>query len=372
MEGNYEGLRIERSGTDGAWITLQAAPGARVVIDAPGPNNRHESNIEVETWEGDGVVAYWIIEGLAVTNAPAGGIDLRGSAEAKAHHFVVRHTRVHHNGLDEGRTGIFAAFVDDLLVEDNESYSNGEHGLYINNSSDRFTVRGNRLHDNPGCGLHLNGDVEQGGDGILSDGMVEGNIIHSNGAEGGAAINMDGVVDTIVRNNLLYDNHASGIALYQEDGAVCSQNNQVLHNTVLMPDDGRWAVIVGHADCTGNAILNNILYSEHSYRGSINLPARRVKGLVSDYNLVVDRFTIDDSESVISLAEWQALGHDAHSTLSSAAGLFVDPASHDYHLRPGSLAIDAGADQPETTDDLEGHPRPAGAGWDAGAFEYGG
>ncbi len=368
--GIYEGLRIERSGRAEAWISLRAAPGAQVVVDAPGPHNRHDSNVEVETWEGDGVVAYWVIEGLEVSNAPRWGIDLRGSEAAKSHHLIVRHNRVHDNGLDEGQTGIFAAFVDDLLVEDNESYANGEHGIYVSNSSDRFTIRGNRLYDNAGCGLHLNGDAEMGGDGILSNGLVENNVIYGNGTEGGAAINMDGVADTLVRNNLLYDNHATGIALYQEDGAVCSHHNRVLNNTVLMPADGRWAIILGADDCTDNQIGNNILYSDHEYRGSINLPASHVPGLQSDHNLIVDRFTTDDSESVISLAEWQALGYDAHSSLADPQSLFVDPAGDDYHLRPGSPAIDAGAALPEVGADLEGRPRPAGAAFDIGAYEY--
>jgi parallel beta-helix repeat protein len=370
LSGTYQGLRIERSGTPQAWITLKAAPDAQVVVNAPGPNNQHDSNVEVETWEGEGVVAYWVIEGLEVSNAPNWGVDLRGNDSAKSHHITIRGNRVHHNGLDGGKTGIFAAFVDDLLVEDNESYANGEHGIYVNNSSDRFTIRGNQLYDNAACGLHLNGDVEQGGDGVLSDGLIENNVMHGNGVEGGAAINMDGVTDTIVRNNLIYGNYATGIALFQENGALCSQRDRVSNNTVLVPADGRWALSLGATDCTDNQIFNNILYSDHGYRGSINLPAPQVAGFQSDYNVVVDRFTTDDSESVISLAEWQALGYDAHSIIATPDELFVDPAGHDYHLQAGSPAIDAGTARSEAGTDLEGTPRPAGAAFDIGCYEY--
>jgi len=90
--GEYEGCRIEQSGTAGAWMTLQAEPGATVRITAPGPNNRHDSNIEVETWEGDGTVAYWVIQGLEVSGAPNWGIDVRGGEEAHTHHVTVRYT----------------------------------------------------------------------------------------------------------------------------------------------------------------------------------------------------------------------------------------------------------------------------------------
>jgi pectin methylesterase-like acyl-CoA thioesterase len=55
--GTYAGARIERSGTAQAWLTLRAASGQAVIIDRPGPDNRHGSNLELETWAGDGVVA---------------------------------------------------------------------------------------------------------------------------------------------------------------------------------------------------------------------------------------------------------------------------------------------------------------------------
>ena len=45
----------------------------------PGAENKHESNIEIETWEGDGRVAHWIISGFEVRDAPGWGIDSRGS-----------------------------------------------------------------------------------------------------------------------------------------------------------------------------------------------------------------------------------------------------------------------------------------------------
>jgi YVTN family beta-propeller protein/predicted outer membrane repeat protein len=49
--------------------------------------------------------------------------------------------------------------------------------------------------------------------------------------------------------------------------------------------------------------------------------------------------------------------------------LFVDPAHDDYHLRFGSAAIDHGVDAGVYTD-LDGNPRPHGAGFDIGAYEY--
>ena len=204
----------------------------------------------------------------------------------------------------------------------------------------------------------------------MSDGLIEGNIIHDNGQEGGAAINMDGVEDTVVVNNLLYRNHASGIAIFQQDGAACSRRNRIWHNTVLMPDDGRWALIINGPDCADNQLFNNIFLSEHAWRGSINIADGQAPGLQSNFNITSDRFTIDDGDSVLALAEWQALGYDANSFIATADELFLSPANDDYHLRSGSPAVDAGKVLPGVTADIAGTRRPLGTGYDIGAYEF--
>jgi hypothetical protein len=52
--------------------------------------------------------------------------------------------------------------------------------------------------------------------------------------------------------------------------------------------------------------------------------------------------------------------------------LFVDPANSDFHLKPGSPAIDAAAPTPSQPNnhDHDGAPRPKGTRSDIGAFEY--
>ena len=368
QSGAYLGARIEQSGNPEAWMVLQAAPGASVLINAPGPNNRHDSNLEFETWEGDETVSYWVVRGIEVANAPNWGIDFRGSEGDHSHHFIVQNNVVHDNGHDGETTGIFFAFVDDVVVEGNESYRNGEHGIYLSNSGDRFVVRSNRLHHNTYCGLHINGDLESGADGIISDGLVENNIIHENGVGGCSGINMDGVDTATIRNNVLVNNHAGGISLYQENGAICTQNVQILNNTIVQAEDGRWTINISADECVNNKIFNNIILTFHEWRGSILIPSAGLNGFESDHNIVMDRFSPDDDNSVVTLSEWQALGFDSNSMLASPDELFAG--SNDYHLLPGSPAVDSGGFLDSVEADLEGVARPQGAAFDIGAFEF--
>jgi hypothetical protein len=55
--------------------------------------------------------------------------------------------------------------------------------------------------------------------------------------------------------------------------------------------------------------------------------------------------------------------------IAAPADLFVDPASDNYQLKPGSPALDRGTATQAPTRDLAGNSRPAGAGFDIGAYE---
>jgi hypothetical protein len=359
--GTYAGgITVETDGAAGEPITFQA-DGAGVIIEGSGG----ERDAFFITW-----ADYIIVDGLTIQHATRAGMRIDNS-----HHVTVRDCTF----ADNGTWGLFTDFSDYTTVESCESYGSiDEHGIYISNSSDYPTIRGNHLHHNRGCGLHMNGDISMGGDGIISYALVEGNVIYENGAGGGSGINMDGVTHSIVRNNLLYDNHASGISIYQIDGGSGSHDNRVLNNTIIMPDNGRWAINIpdyDHENPVGspnshNKLFNNIVYNYDDWRGGINVEPSAFAGFESDYNVVMDRFSTNGGDTRITLAQWQALGYDAHSILATPAELFVDVSADDYHLKAGSPAINAGMPLGDVTDDLDGNPRPVGPTHDAGAYEY--
>jgi hypothetical protein len=350
QNGSYQGFYLDRSGASGSPVTF-AADGAAVQITAD--NGTTPDGINVENAHDV------VIDGFVVNDRTRAGIRVAVSS------FVtVRNCHTGHNG----RWGIFSGHAYDFTIENNETHDSvAEHGIYVSNSGDRPVIRGNVVYDNHANGIHMNGDASQGEDGIISNALVERNVIHGNGVGGGSGINMDGVTDSIVRNNLLYDNHASGISLYQIDGATGSTNNLVVNNTIVNAADARWCINI-NSGSSGNHVVNNILYDYHPFRGVITIDASSRPGFVSDYNSVMSRFSIDDGDTVISLASWQGLGYDLHSFIATPSDLFIVPTS-DFHLAPTSAALDAGTIDQAPANDLEDAPRPVGAGVDVGAYE---
>jgi hypothetical protein len=230
-------------------------------------------------------------------------------------------------------------------------------------------VRWNHLHDNAGCGLQLNADLSQGPDGIISGAVIEGNVIWNNGTAGGAAINLDGVQTSIIRNNLLFGNHASGIALFMIDGATGPANDEVLNNTIDMPMDGRWALLIKSA-AGPVTIRNNVLVHRNTARGGILWgDSNDVAQTDSDYN-VLDAVSPDDGGTRITLPNWKLQSHELHSLSLAIAALFTNTTASDYHLLAGSGAINAGQTLAHVTNDLQGRARPVGLGFDIGAYEW--
>ncbi len=328
-----------------------------------------------------------ILEGLQVTQAARGGIVVSHSRN-----IIVRGC----TSFNNGKWGIFTDHAADFVLENNECWGSGdEHGIYHSNSGDNFVIRGNHLHHNSGCGIHMNGDPEYGGDGVVSFGIIEHNVIHHNGRpKGGAGINMTHVQDVIVRSNLLYDNFAGGITFYQDTGTPeqASRRALIYGNTIVFRDGlGRTGVNImptsSHA-----LIAGNILVSGGS-RGAIEVNSEQLPTIRSDRNLL---WGIAQSELVehtaerrIPLDQWRGLsGNDRASVVAEPR--FAGAEYGNFHLVKGSPGMELApgldwiraelkklggfdwhlnklAELPDT--DLDGLPRQSGQDRAAGAFE---
>lgn len=367
MPGSYAGARLESSGTSSAPKTLAVQTADTVTLNSLSPVARHSGVLEIENY--NAAVTYWVIDGFTIdgnTHAyrcfDSRSIDGQDNTNITARNLHVQHAVA---------TGISSGHTNYALYEDNDTYSNNEHGTYCNNSSDYGIERNNLVRDNYGCGMHHNGDKSLGGDGLMSYWVVEKNIVYGSGTGGGSALNFDGMTDAKISNNLCYDNIAGGLSLYYTDSSSNSARNLFYNNTMVFQDaTGRWVVNIpkGKIAPIGNKIKNNVLYTNNTSKGSVFIYTSGVSGFESNYNAVVDRFCVN-GRTTITLAQWRTYGYDLNSFLSDPATLFVDPANHNFHLKSTSPAINAGTTLTEVVDDLEDYPRTAGS-YDIGCYEY--
>jgi len=140
-------------------------------------------------------------------------------------------------------------------------------------------------------------------------------------------------VDWVVENNVVITDHWHGISFYG------MRDSRIVNNTVIDLQEGQpgppWIMVTDHKDGTPsqNVIVRNNLATDYSLEG---------------INVVAD--------------------HNIEFTHAQAASLFVAP-PFDLHLLPGSAAVDTGSPDMAPPVDVEGVPRPQGAGFDVGAYE---
>ena len=202
--------------------------------------------------------------------------------------------------LDQnGVWGILTGFCDDLLIENNvASRSVEQHGIYVGNSGDRPGHPRQHVWGNNANGIHMNGDVSQGGDGIISDALVEDNVIYDNGVGGGSGINCDGVQDSLIRNNLhLRQPRERHLAVPDRRRRPVDRQHRAQQHRARSRRTaaGRSTSRTARRNTIAR---NNILYNAHSYPRQRRHQRRiRCPASSSDYNAVMDRFTTDGGDS---------------------------------------------------------------------------
>ncbi|WZO95877.1 DUF4082 domain-containing protein [Isosphaeraceae bacterium EP7] len=366
--GFIMGWNSPQGGTAKAPITFQASRGTLINVR----NGKTPDAIDLENCNYVTISGFTIIPDASQSNwrtalrAAGGGIGVNFS-----------NNTIQLRQIDQ--CGMMTSFTTDLLVQNNTVSGGYDTGIYVANSAVRPTVRGNKVTNVLGNGLLLNGDVSQGGDGLIPGALVENNIITNVGMGGslakygaGSAINLGGVQNSVIRNNIIANAHAKGLTVAQLQSSQGSTNNLIANNTIMVAADGQSALRLADAS-TGNTIINNVLYSARTNGtdGTLIASAASLAGMKMDYNAVAPRFSADEGSSSLTLSQWQSkYGFDTHSFLLDLTKSFVSASGLNFHLPSTSTLIDTGTSQNARSTDLEKKPRPRGNGVDIGAYEF--
>jgi Right handed beta helix region len=353
-DGTYAGLACDGvSGTAAARIVFKSRNrwGAKINAATSGSS---EDFVQLAS------CSYITIDGFEVSGAPRSGIAILGNQDdgSDARGVVIQNCFSHDNGgtAVAGRhDGVFSGFALDLTIQDNRIDTTGEHGIYVSNAADNPAILRNDIANTGANCIQINADLSTGGDGLISNWRIEGNTVRN--CKGAAGFNLDGAIRGVARNNVIFNAAKGGITLFQGDGAEASHDNLIVNNTVYSPTGSRAAIQVA-AGANNNVIFNNIFVSQ-----AAAFEVQAVTGLMHDYNIVS------------SYTGTTASAHE--STPTNVAALFVNAANGDLRLAAvtPAVAVDKGiaslGGKAAPTADVLGAPRPAGAGYDIGAYEFG-
>ncbi|MDY7077970.1 MAG: S8 family serine peptidase [Chloroflexota bacterium] len=302
------------------------------------------------------------IEGLRITGGDATGLNGDPS------------------GGDAGG-GVYVIHADAILV-DNQVFSNTARwggGFYLRESDAVLT--GNTIAANAarwGGGLFLReGDATLSGNTVTAntadrDGgglylqesapTLDGNTITTNIADkNGGGLHL-WESDATLTNNICGDNQAStaGSGIYIRDSSP-----YLLHTTVARNGSAGLAAV---ADGSGVCVANNSIVT----LSNTILVSHTVGITVTGDSTATLEATLWGQDAWANTTDWGGAGAvvtgtPAYNTWGAPA--FLASGAGDYHIGPGSDAIDAGVDV-GVTSDVDGDPRPVGARCDVGADEF--
>ena len=280
-------------------------------------------------------------------NQSGGGLYLNQSPATLSGNTVTGNTADRGGGLYLHSSN--AALTDNVIAENWTDHSGG--GLFLWHSNvilSRNVITSNNA-TNDGGGLHLES---------YSDATLSGNTVISNTAgRNGGGLSLGYSAATLI-NNVVAENRAgtAGSGLY-----IIASSPHLLHNTIARNSggDGSGLLVTSLLGDTSEVILTNTILVSHTI--GITVTAESTATLEG---------TLWGSGSWANNTDWDGDGTIVTGTVNVWGDpAFVDPDGGNYHIGPGSAAINAGVNAGVTTD-IDGDARPQGSDYDIGADEF--
>lgn len=366
--GTYPGFEVRRSGGSGTPITVAAREAgtatitpfdAGSTIDLAGASNVALVNLVIEGPTSGMLDAVHLersrgitIEGCTIRGTTGGfGIEVRFSADVTIRGNDILHNAVGIRLYGEGDPGS----VHDVLIEDNQIHDSDSMIIDDPAPDNDYGANGIVWHKVSGTTIARRNQV-----------WANRAVSHDYGHDGGA-FEIWGSSNAEIVDNVAWDNE--NVLETGSDGPEC-EHNSFVRNVAYAVNLGVGLILRCARD---GLIANNVLDHLRSYafelsdQASGNGFATSIDGLrivnnivvgslvysirnalpgsvVLDYNLLPERRAIALFPKGVSSTTQAAFtgmtGQESHSV--TANPLFVDAASHDYRILPGSPAIDRG------------------------------
>jgi len=364
--GTYnEQVVPQNSGTSVAWITYSAYPGETVTIDGAGLTlGGREGLFQVYRQN------YIQVLGLRVINAYGGG-STTGIRAEYASHVIIKGNYTY--GTESSGIGIW--YSDNIIVDGNEIEfaNNGGYNENLSISrSDQVEVMNNIVHHGFNC--------PNGGEGInVKDGASNVKVHH----------NLAHHLDKLCFGLDAWQNHTFNISYYQNvahdcyHGFIVSSERTGLAESIWVYNNIAYnnrfnGLTVVQWSGEGDGLKRDVYFINNtSYNNGYGF---RVNALNNENVVVRNNILVSNGTNITIASGAQAettvdhnLFYDGNSGGDNAVigdPLFVNPSGADFHLQEGSPAIDAGSSLDAPDNDHDGSPRPQGAGYDIGAYEF--
>jgi len=403
--GTYsEKVVITKTGAQGQYITLKAYAGETPVIDGTGlPVNGSEGLITVKG------VKFIVVKGFTTcnfvstnqANDPKGILVQEGCDYIEIRNNTVYNINYEHTPLDGGCNAILikgntADAITNVIVDGNTIHDcktgYGEN-LTVNGYVDGFVVSNNTIYNGQNIGIDAAGGYAANSVPALNyarNGVISGNTLYNIessrgplGGHGAIGIYLDGsrnikvernriystdrgigvVSETtgfptdsaVVRNNFVYNCWCAGIYMggYLNYTTGGTTNGYIVNNTLYNNDRvaGAFGEIEGEISireqCTGNTIVNNIIYAGaddllvHKYTstGSNNTVDHNLYYTAGAYQWI---WGSTNGTVITDAGAWKtASGWDAASDFGTDP-LLVSVAAPDLHIQAASPARNSG------------------------------
>lgn len=364
-------VRFARGGSQDAWVTLAAAPGASPLLRGTGA---YRYGIILNPG-----VSWVEIRGLTLENFAADGIQLGCRAcTSKVEHRNIRLADVE---VRDGGTAFRPTDGGRITVADSWFHDNTEVGIdCAPGPCNRLTVSGTRLERHTGYDWSDGLAVESGKNIKVVDSIASGNAgdgfdSKANGTVVLRSISVDNSRDGIklwkgtceIRDSISAANGLTGVVL--ETGDFTLANVLVVNGGTAERAYGMTVAYDG-GPATTLRMFNTMFSGNNGTALYLGAPVTFVR---EDHDLfdVGDETAIvydgmDYSASDITGGGWTTATGLGVGTLATVAQ-FMAPG--DYHLQAASPGVDDGTASGASAKDLDGVARPLGAAFDIGPYE---